>query len=153
MAEGMRGPEGAIARLELRALVDAYAVGADTKRYEDVADCFTDDGSLLLCMTPGSDEPTSVHHGRAEILGAMANLDAFVATSHVVGAQRVALDGDHGRGDTTCLALHVLERPSGRRLLTMGIRYEDEFTRADGGWLIGQRRLVLLWQELRPMEG
>ena len=140
-------------RVALRALVDAYGAAADAKRYPDMAACFVEDGRFTMCMTPGEDQPTAVHQGRAEIEGAMAALDAFVATTHLIGAQVVELDGSTARGEATCVALHVLVRPTGRRLLTMGIRYEDRFGRHDGRWLLEDRRLVVLWQELRPMEG
>jgi hypothetical protein len=139
--------------VELRALVERYALGADTKRYDQIVDCFTDDATLELCQTPGSLEPTSVHHGAAEIRAAMTNLDAFVATSHLVGAFAVRVEGEWAEGETTCVAEHVLVRPQGRRLITMGIRYDDHFVRRYGHWRMARRRLVLLWQERRPMEG
>ena len=140
-------------RVALRALVDAYALAADAKRYRDMADCFTDDATFTMYMTPGDDQPTSVHTGSAEIEAAMASLDAFVATTHLVGAQAVELDEDGARGEATCVARHVLVRPKGRKMLTMGIRYQDRFVRQGGQWLIAERRLVVQWQEFRPMEG
>jgi hypothetical protein len=140
-------------RVALRALVDRYAVSADAKRYGAMAGCFTDDGVFEMCMTPGDPEPTAVRRGAAEIEAAMTSLDPFEATSHLIGAQAVEVDGDRATGETTCVAHHVLARPNGRRLLTMGIRYDDRFRRTAGGWRLEHRRLNVLWQERRPIEG
>jgi hypothetical protein len=147
------GPTDAADRVALRALVDAYAMAADAKRYRDMARCFSDQATFTMCMTPGDDQPTAVHTGAAEIEAAMASLDAFVATTHLVGAQVIELDGDRATGQATCVARHILVRPSGRKMLTMGIRYEDRFGRHAGRWLIEERRLVVVWQEFGPMAG
>ena len=139
--------------MALRSLVDAYAMAADAKRYRDMAQCFSEQATFTMCMTPATTSRRRPHTGQAEIEAAMASLDAFVATTHLVGAQVVEVDGDRATGQATCVARHVLVRPSGRKMLTMGIRYEDRFGRHDGRWLIEDRRLVVVWQEFRPMEG
>ena len=146
----MASPED---RSALRDLVEAYALAADAKDYEAIADCFTEGGRLVLFYDPEAAEPTAVRQGRAEILEAMGNLARFTATSHLVGAHAARVEGDGATGTTTCVASHVSVKGESRRMLTMGIRYDDTFVRTEGGWRLEERRLVTLWQELRPMEG
>jgi SnoaL-like domain len=121
---------------ELRELVDAYAVGIDTKDLGAVAALFTVDGEYV---GPG-------FHlvGRDQIGGAGRLVSGFAATVHVVGALRVDVDGHRAQGESTCAAHHLLPDGGGE---THFLTYRDEFRYEGAGWLIARRAIVSLWRE------
>jgi len=138
-------------RTALRDLVDAYALHVDRRDAEAVAALFTDDGRLVSRLNDAG--APIVRRGRQEIAAALvAGLDRYVATTHIVGGQVVTIDGDGATGDTVCLAHHVYENASGRRLLVMAVRYSDTYSRQPGGWGFAERQLRLDWRQDRAME-
>ncbi|HVC72079.1 MAG TPA: nuclear transport factor 2 family protein [Acidimicrobiales bacterium] len=140
-------------RAALRDLVDAYARHVDRRDAEAVAALFTADGRLVSRLhNPAADAPI-VRRGRDEIATALvAGLDRYIATTHIVGGQVVALDGDRASGDTVSLAHHVYETAGTRRMLVMAVRYTDTYARQPGGWGFAERQLHLDWREDRPLE-
>lgn len=139
-------------RLELRALVDAYARAVDDKDVDAVVALFTEDGRLLSHLMPGTEVEPLVRQGHEMLRRALeAGLAQYVRTTHVVGGQVLELDGASASGTTVCLAHHVYERDAGRRLLVMAIRYEDGYERRHGLWRFTERRLRLDWQDDRPL--
>ena len=138
-------------RAALRDLVDAYALHVDRRDAEAVAALFTDDGRLVSRL--GDAGAPIVRQGRREIARALvAGLDRYVATTHIVGGQVVTVDGDGATGDTVCLAHHVYENSTGRRLLVMAVRYTDIYSRQSGGWGFAERQLHLDWRQDRALE-
>jgi uncharacterized protein (TIGR02246 family) len=140
-------------RVALRDLVDSYAHHVDRREAQAGASLFTDDGRLVSRLD-GAAGPI-VRQGREEIAGALAFLDRYVVTTHVVGGQTVVFegDGDRATGETVCLAHHVYERDGERRMLVMAVRYADIYAREPGGWAFAERQLTLDWREDRVMEG
>ena len=93
--------EEAVDRLELRELVERYALGADTRDRDLFGGVFTEDG--VLATSGGGD-----FIGRAAIVSTLDYLDAHYPKSmHFVGNHQVTLDGDAARGLVYCLAHHV----------------------------------------------
>ena len=132
-------------RLQLRALVEQYARGADERDPELYAGAFTDDGYL--------------HTGRGEIRGREAllavapKLARYRVTMHLVGNHYVdfAPDRSSATGVAYCDASHVYEEDGVERVYVMHIRYHDVYRRVGDGWRIAERRLELLWDEDRPL--
>ncbi len=131
--------------LELRALVERYARGADRRDAEMYAGVFTDDASL--------------HTGRGEIVGRDALLQVapklarYRATMHLVGNHEVIFDGaDDAHGTAYCQASHVRDVDGVGWVYVMQIVYHDVYVRESRGWRIRQRRLELLWDEDRPLK-
>ena len=140
-------------RVALRDLVDAYARHVDRRDAQSVASLFTVDGRLVSRLHDAAGDAPVVREGRREIATALvAGLDRYVVTTHIVGGQVVAIDGDGATGDTVCLAHHVYEKAGARRLLVMAVRYSDTYARHRGGWGFAERRLTLDWREDRAME-
>jgi uncharacterized protein (TIGR02246 family) len=140
-------------RAVLRHLVDAYAQHVDGRHADAVASLFTTDGRLVSYL--GSDpEAPIVRQGRQEIATALvAGLERYIATTHIVGGQVVALEADVATGDTVCLAHHLYEVAGGaRRMLVMAVRYTDRYARQEGGWGFAERQLRLDWREDRALE-
>jgi hypothetical protein len=140
-------------RVALRALVDAYAQFVDRRDAASVAALFTADGRLVSRLHNAAADAPIVRRGRQEIAAALvAGLDRYIATTHVVGGQVVAIDGDAATGDAVCLAHHVYESHGARRMLVMAVRYTDKFARQAEGWGFAERQLHLDWREDRIME-
>ena len=145
-------------RLALRDLVEAYAHHVDRREPDAAAELFTPDGVLRI-FNRGTDEPVRQRAGRADIATAMAGLDRYDVTLHVVANHRVAFDGaDAATGEAYCLAHHVrdVERPDGTTGpsdYVMHIRYLDRYARTDEGWRIEERHLQLEFTEERPVSG
>ncbi|HTT86062.1 MAG TPA: nuclear transport factor 2 family protein [Acidimicrobiales bacterium] len=140
-------------RLALRGLVDAYALAVDRRDSTAVAALFADEGRLVSRLRhPAGDRPI-VRQGRQEIATAIsAGLEHYVTTTHVVGGQVVAIDGDRASGATVCLAHHVYRRAGVLRLLVMAVRYTDAYARGAGGWCFTERQLDLDWRQDRALE-
>jgi len=132
-------------RLALRALVEQYARGADTRDAVLYADVFTDDGVLVTNV--------SEVHGRERLLTIAPKLGRYRATMHLVGNHTVVFDdADHATGTTYCQASHVTARDEGDTVYVMMIVYHDTYVREPRGWRISHRRLELLWAEDRPLK-
>jgi uncharacterized protein (TIGR02246 family) len=140
-------------KLALRELVDSYAQHVDRRHAESVAALFTADGRLVSRLHNAAGDAPIVRRGRQEIAAALvAGLERYIATTHVVGGQVVAIDGDAASGDAVCLAHHVYESHGSRRMLVMAVRYTDTFARQPEGWGFAERQLHLDWREDRMME-
>ena len=132
-------------RLALRALVQQYARGADTRDAVLFADVFTDDGVLVTS--------TSEVLGRDRLLTIAPKLGRYRATMHLVGNHDVVFDdADHASGTAYCQASHVTARDGGDTVYVMMLVYHDSYVREPRGWRISHRRLELLWDEERPLK-
>ena len=129
----------------LRRLVERYATAVDHRDVEAAAGCFVPDGRL----TVGDD---ATLEGRPAIVAALARLERYEVTAHVLGHSNHAVDGDRATGESWCRAHHVYDDGGARRDRVMAIRYLDRYVRADAGWRIEDRRLVVDWLEDRPLE-
>ena len=140
-------------RVELRALVETYALGADRRDGELVASVFTEDGVLFVPEVPKTLSPSIERRGRAEIARVIPGLDRYFATMHaIVGQVVTAGDGpDDATAVVSCLAHHV-QRHKGELIDTAwSLRYHDTYTRASGDWLIARRELWCDFIEVRPV--
>ncbi|WP_439677232.1 nuclear transport factor 2 family protein [Embleya sp. MST-111070] len=140
-------------RSELRNVVQIYAHGADRRKPDLVASMFTPEGRLVIHRDPGSTEPPAVRAGRAEIARALASLDRYLVTTHLIANQLITFtpDGNRADGETYCTAHHIYESDGVRRDRVMSIRYLDTFVRTDEGWRIETRTLHCDWVEDRPL--
>jgi hypothetical protein len=143
-------PEEAADRLAIRELIDAYAHFADRRQPEQQAALYAEDGRTLVYTDPAASDPTQVLTGRAEHVDGFRTLSQYAATMHFNGQSSVTLDGDRATGRSYCIAHHLLDTERGRTLLVLFIRYEDTFTRRDGGWRFAERRLLIDWSDSRP---
>jgi uncharacterized protein (TIGR02246 family) len=139
------GMQDLLDRDALRRLVERYATAVDHRDVETAAGCFVPDGRLTV-----GDEATL--EGRPAIVAALARLERYEVTAHVLGHSNHAVDGDRATGESWCRAHHVYDDGGARRDRVMAIRYLDRYVRADGGWRIEHRRLVVDWLEDRPLE-
>ena len=140
-------------RTALRALVDRaaihdvllrYARGVDRKDLSLVASCFTPDAAYEGSLARGD-----IGHALEALGTAMAR---YQTTMHLMGNQRIDLDGDRARCETAAVAFHRQGADGGLRDLTVGVRYVDDLVRRDGAWRICRRVARVEWRRIDPVE-
>lgn len=153
----MEQPSNSGDALEIRRLVDAYALAMDRNDVAAFADIFAPDGALVVCA-PGRDEPMGTFEGPGiRGVGLIAQLmhDLYRATLHHVTTHESHVTGDTATGTTYCLAYHMLDdEDRGECLETLGVRYDEDFVRTNGFWRMRRRRATRLWSQttLTPRE-
>ena len=112
----------------------------------------------LVCadgLVGASDVNVPAFAGEAGLRTMVAQVEAmFVKTMHnVFNHTFESIDGDTARGETTCLASHILDDGAGGwQVLDMAMRYANTYAREDGGWRFRARRLTVEWTETRGVE-
>ncbi len=135
--------------LALQSLIASYARGVDARDYETLGDLFTEDGRLET-QVGREPAPRYALEGRRRVQRAMATIEQYHATTHLLGLPWIELDGDRARCETHCLAHHLYEQGGEPRLYVMSIRYQDRCVREADRWRFAERRLQVDWEEDRP---
>lgn len=126
----------------LRRTAELYAQGADRKDKALWQQVLADG-----CVIEG---PGFTIEGRDANLGSIDALgQMFRATVHRVHNLVATIDGDSATGETYCTADHLL--PDADMILAWTIRYQDQWRREDGVWRFTRRKLVVEWEETRPV--
>lgn len=140
-------------RLALADLVHVYASAVDDRRFDDVAELFTENAELRLPDPPRALEPVRRHQGRDGVRAAMASLAAVARTEHaIVGEVYAGADEpDYALGRITCIAHHWTVSGGQASDLVWHLRYDDEYLRTRAGWRIHGRALTINAIETRPV--
>jgi len=134
-------------RIEIRRLVDEYAIAVDLRDAERFAALFAADAALLV-VEPGEEEPSLTYDGREELLTVIELVAAFSVTYHVMTNHVVDIDGDTATASTYGLTHHLSESDERGLFDTlMLLRYDDELRRIDGNWRFQRRRIVRQWTD------
>ncbi|MBD2894500.1 hypothetical protein amrb99_34260 [Actinomadura sp. RB99] len=141
-------------RVELLDLVARYALYADRREIDAMADLFTADAVLVLPSAPDVLDPVRTFTGRAEIAATLAVLDGIPVTFHALVGQ--VFDAGPGPGTATgeiaCVAHHLTERGDGTTSdLVWNCRYTDAYRRDGGTWRIARREQRIDSIETRPV--
>ncbi len=137
-------------RLAIRQLIDGYAHCADRRDATGQMALFTTDTVFQVFMDGKAAEPTFVIHGRDGLAPVFADLNQYQATTHFNGQSTVELAGDHGTGESYCIAHHLSVKDGQRTLMVASLRYLDKFVKQDGSWLFAERKLLVDWTDTRP---
>lgn len=133
------------ARAAVHDLVARYAAAVDDRRFDVVADLFTDDAVLLAPDPPTALGPTVAHDGPAAIGAAMAALAGFTATFHAVHGVVVDLsDNETATGRVTCTAHHMNAGGDRHRDLVWHLVYRDTYRHTGAGWRFARRELRII---------
>jgi hypothetical protein len=151
-ARAQNGPADLAVRVQrledrdaLKALVDTFSILADRKDVARQVLLFTEDATV---ESRSGGAPGSVLRGRQQIGQAFgAFLANFSTVYHVNGQQAVTIDGDRATGTSYCLVV-LIGAENGRPVRqTMGVRYDDEYVRRGGAWLIAKRTSHFDWRD------
>jgi hypothetical protein len=139
-------------RLAIRELVEAYAHCADRRDAKGQMALFTHDTRFVVYMNAKDPKPSQELHSREALAPVFADLNQYDATTHFVGQSTIfTLTGNHGTGETYCLAHHLTVNDGKRCLMVASIRYLDTFSKIDGVWLFAERQLYVDWLEERAL--
>ncbi|MGU3498713.1 nuclear transport factor 2 family protein [Mycobacterium sp. C31M] len=134
-------------RLAIRQLVERYAHCADRRLIDQHLSLFTADAQFVIHMDGEGCAPSQVIGGLDNLKPYLQVLDNYEVTQHFLGQSTVALDGDTATGETYCTAYHVHTEDGERKLMTVHLRYLDEFARSDGAWRFAKRTFYVDWIE------
>jgi SnoaL-like protein len=136
---------GRLDRAALTDLVHRYAADVDDRRFDSVAELFTEDGELTLPDPPTTLEPVHQHRGRAAIRDAAATVAATIRTQHAVVGEVYDAGPRPGtaRGRIACVAHHWIEHGDQVRDATWHLRYDDEYECVETKWRIRSRVLTI----------
>ena len=137
-------------RIELRALVDAYATALDTRDSDGLVALFTPDAHFGI-YEPGRSDPSHAFNGAAELATLMEMLRVYGDTMHLMANHTVTIDGDGAAGEVYCLAHHLTDKDGETVDLVMTIRYRDRYARTSAGWRLARREVVRFWNEVHPV--
>src|SRR5271156_2882170 len=139
-------------RAALSDLVHRYAADVDDRRFDSVADLFTEDAELTLPAPPTTLDPVRQHRGRAAIWDAAATVAATIRTQHAVVGEVYDAGPRPGtaRGRIACVAHHWIQHDDQIRDVVWYLRYDDEYRRIDAEWRISSRALTINAIETRP---
>ena len=129
--------------IQLRELAERYARMMDRMNFDWLPQVFAEDGGLA---GPGYEMT-----GHDQLRQGLQSLDQFSATLHGVLNTYFEIDGDTATGEVYCVANHVHEVEGIPFKLDMGIRYEDDYKRVPGGWVIARRKFNMVWETDLPM--
>ncbi len=138
-------------RLELRALVDEYALAVDGRDADRFAALFTPTGELAI-YEPGESEPVITYRGPAELKTVMGLLATYSTTFHVMANHTCSMQGTTAEGRTYCLAHHLTETDGRGEDTLMLIVYRDTYAKAEGSWRFTRREVLRQWTELHSAE-
>lgn len=141
-------------RIELRELVGRYAVAADARDGDAVADLFAPNGVLMIFDCPDPDaRPLEVRDTPEALAAGPKRLDRYVSTSHFVGQQVLRSTAAGVSGITYCDANHLYDDGGQRMNFVVHVRYLDDYCRVAGAWRFAVRRVVFDFVEHRPVGG
>ncbi|MEX2256807.1 MAG: nuclear transport factor 2 family protein [Acidimicrobiia bacterium] len=135
--------------LELRYLAERYASGVDRRDRVLFLSAFLPDARLRVFNPSETSEPSEMR-GHDAIGKVTTRIAKYDRTFHLIGNSRYEVDGASATGEVYCLA-HHLDRTGTPVDHVMHIRYVDEYRRADGGWKIADRSVLVDWTESRPV--
>jgi ketosteroid isomerase-like protein len=142
-------PEEVANRLAIRQLIDAYAHCADRRDAKGQMALFTADTVFEVFMDSRSAEPTQTLRGRGALAPVFENLNTYQATTHFNGQSTVEIEGNTAKGESYCIAHHLMIDGEKRMMMVASIRYLDTFSKENGAWLFAERKLMVDWTDTR----
>jgi hypothetical protein len=134
-------------RFLINELQSRYALAHDLTDPAMYASVFTEDAELygagrLLAKGREALHAIGVNDRKRFNAAAKEGERSFGALRHVISNSVIELDGDTA-ATGVCYVLTVVNRPErGPEILSVG-RYEDEYRKVDGEWLIAKREIVM----------
>ncbi len=129
-------------REAIRDLVSSFGVAVDDKDRVGYADNFTEEAVLQM--------PFGTFEGRAAI-AEMKGPPSHWRTQHMFGNIVIDLDGDSAVVRAYTMSTHVFDPVDATKKAHAGGWYAYDVVRTDAGWRFARVKLVIVWQDERPM--
>jgi 3-phenylpropionate/cinnamic acid dioxygenase small subunit len=123
------------------ALLNRYATAVDTRDWDLLASCFTEDATAELPLT-------GHHRGNRTIAATLRQLlGGLDSTQHIISNH--VIEFVDGEVRTTCYfqAQHYVRGAAGGSTFTSGGRYRDRLVEANGEWRIRHRTIERMWTD------
>jgi ketosteroid isomerase-like protein len=122
-------------RMEIEDLVYEYAAIIDQKRFDDLANVFTEDAQIDYSDVGG---PVG---NLEQITGFLKQvMGMFPNHQHLNANPQIRVDGDSATGRVMCFNPQEIAKPDGStHIFMVGLWYVDEYRRTDKGWRISKR--------------
>ncbi len=135
-------------KMAIKNLVDTFSILADTKEVDKQVLLFSEN-AVVESVVNG--QPGTVMSGRKQIGDAFKSfLNTFEIVYHINGQQTVTLNGDKALGISYCQVTLIGNQNGKKMKTTFGVRYNDEFVRENGKWLIAKRKSSFEWSKTVP---
>jgi len=122
-------------RFAIIAVLDRYAEVLDTRRWEGLADVFTEDVEMDFQSWRATGLAEVTRHVRSF-------LDGCGPSQHLLGNYRIELDGDRASSRCYVRVMHLGKGPHEGKTYEMWGEYRDELVRAPAGWR-SRRRVAI----------
>lgn len=138
--------DGVSDRLAVSEILDDYARGIDSKDWDLVVSCFTDDAVLDYTAFGGpKGSPRDVVDWIA------SSVSSFAMTQHHITNRHITVSADEAVCVAELFAPMGMASSEGKMtMLLTGGAYNDRFVRADGGWKIARRTFERAWMAAGP---
>jgi 3-phenylpropionate/cinnamic acid dioxygenase small subunit len=131
-------------RAEIHDVIVRYAWSIDTRDWDSLDTCFTEDAYVDYSSNPGGREGPYREIRR----WLERNLAAFAVMQHLMTNVDITLDGDRATARTMMVnPMGAKTRQGPPHFFYVGGRYDDDFVRTADGWRIAKRVETLLWFE------
>lgn len=134
--------------------VTRYFTAIDRRDFALLREVFTPDVDAVyegVQVAGGIDALLAFVTGTSEIRLPVDVVDLQLSM-HLIGNHVVVVEGDVARAESYALA-HLVDRPpSGTRMRTRGLRYQDELVRTPQGWRIRRREHLCDWMRLDDLQ-
>ncbi|MGT2637856.1 nuclear transport factor 2 family protein [Streptococcus ratti] len=129
----------------VRRTIDLYAHYADTRQSQKQADLFAE-GAVFHVFAAGNEEsPVQTFTQSEELLAVFDDLNRYRTTFHFNGQTMIDLaeNSETATAETYTIAYHESDIEGKPSLMTVAIRYEDEFVKVEGEWKFKLRNLYI----------
>jgi hypothetical protein len=135
--------------VELRSLVDRYAIAIDRRDKRTLETLFVADGGIDVHVA-GRTSPVARLRGEAGMGGLVDALALYEDTMHVVGNFVATVDGETATAVTYCVAHHLVAEGGASFDERLYVVYDDHFVRTPDGWRFTVRAIHRRWTEKQP---
>jgi SnoaL-like domain len=136
-------------QIELRALVDRYAIAIDRRDKATLRRLFVPDGGIDVHLA-GRPEPVARLRGDAGMGDLVDALEIYRDTMHLVANFVATVDGDNATAVTYCVAHHLYVEGGESIDERLYVVYDDRFIRTADGWRFTVRGIQRRWTESQP---
>jgi len=133
-------------RLAIGQLLDEYARGIDSRDWDLVVSCFTDDAFLDYTAFGSIKGPVD------EVVDWLREaLSAFAMSQHHITNRHITIDGDEAVVSAELLAVMGMATDPGKMsMMFTGGQYNDRLVRTSEGWKISKRTCDRGWLASAP---
>jgi hypothetical protein len=125
-------------QVAITALISSFAASLDTHDHVAYTGTFTGDATLRL--------PFGTFEGR-DAIAAMPTAPPPTASHHLVGTQRIEVDGDEARARWHVIATHVFDAAQPDKHSQAGGWYEATLRRTEQGWRFSSVDMHITWTD------